>query len=150
MSGISDACHTQRPIFRLFAHTLRAHFRYFWHRTHSSSSWFSDNRPVQYKLSASTSSSLSFPHPSSSDREETNLHGGLTNSTFSTRNGSSLLLSFCPYFVFRKEPYDSSVSYLLVDCTRLFFSNFALNGEMFDLRTARPRRSNITCFLFSN
>ena len=75
---------------------------------------------------------------------------GLLGLPFSPGRGRLCCFPFVAYCVSRKEPYDSPVSYLLVNCTPLFFSNFALCGEMFDLRWTRSRRSNITCSLFSN
>jgi len=60
--------------------------------------------------------------------------GRLLGLLFSPGRGHLCCFPFVTYCVSRKEPCDSSVSYLLVDCTPLFFSNFALYREMFDLR----------------
>ena len=69
MSVISDTWHTQRtfPIVR----TVCAQFRQFWHPTPPSPLWSALNKLAQYRHTASASSSLPFPHPSSSSPEET-------------------------------------------------------------------------------
>lgn len=75
---------------------------------------------------------------------------GLLDLLLSPGRGRLGCFPFAVCCVSLKEPCDSSVSYLLVDYTPHFFSNFALYGEMFDLRWTRSRRSNVTCSLFSN
>jgi len=63
---------THKALFRYSAQTVCIHFRHCEHRTQSSPLYSSVNKPAHYRYSASTSSSLSFPHPSSSsDPEET-------------------------------------------------------------------------------
>jgi len=123
--------------------------RQFMWRTQSSPSWPSENKPAQYKHSASASSSFSFPHPPSSyssDLEEKSKTldgeiGGFPSSClhhrfhrpmiiFPHKTGPRFNFSFWCLLCFSQRNLQK-VSFLpmLVDCTRFYFSNFNSYGE---------------------
>jgi hypothetical protein len=151
------------------AQTVCAHFRHFWHRTHSSPLWFSENNPAQYKHSASASSSLSVPHLSPSDSGETadslddEESGGFlaifllfimgSVLSFPAKDDSVLLFSFCCLVCLGQRDF-RHLSFVPLSVGlglnfRLFSSNSALYGEavmIFDEPHLEGLPKFMTCF----
>ena len=131
---------------------MHAHIRHFWHRAHSSSSCFHRtdlySTNIRHQLHARRLSPI---HLLQNVRKIV-FTAGLLGLIFFTGKGGGCLccFPFVAYCVSRKEPYDSSVSYLLVDCAPLFFSNFAFMERCLIFAESGFRRSNITFALFAN